>query len=69
MKASFEQMTTAERILYVQELWDRIAADAERQPLSTAQAAELEARLADYRASPETSIPWDVARELIRKRG
>lgn len=69
MKASFEQMTTAERILYVQELWDRIAADAERQPLTEAQVSELEARLVDYRETPETSIPWDTARDLMRKRG
>lgn len=69
MKASFEQMTTAERILYVQELWDQIAAEAEQQPLSVPQVAELEARLADYRATPEASIPWETARDLMRKRG
>ncbi len=68
MAASFDQMTTAERILYVQELWDRIAADAEREPLTTAQAAELERRLAEYRAHPETSIPWEQAREQMRRR-
>ena len=69
MKATFDEMTTAERILYVQELWDRIAEEAERQPLTAPQLKELEARLADYRAHSETSIPWDQARELMRKRG
>lgn len=69
MKVDFEQMTTAERILYVQELWDQIATDAERQPLTAAQQAELDARLADYRAHPEASIPWETARDLMRKRG
>lgn len=69
MEPSFDQMTTAERILYVQELWDRIASDAEGQPLSPAQAAELDRRLADYREHPETSIPWDVARDQMRRRG
>ena len=68
MEPSFDQMTTAERILYVQELWDRIAAEAEHQPLTPAQGAELDRRVADYRAHPETSIPWEQAREQMRRR-
>ncbi len=69
MKATFDQMSTAERILYVQDLWDNITAEAEKQPLTAAQVEEVEARLADYRAHPETSIPWEEARELMRQRG
>ena len=69
MDPSFDRMTTAERILYVQDLWDRIAKDAEAQPLSTAQAAELDRRLAAHREQPEESIPWEVAREQMRRRG
>jgi putative addiction module component (TIGR02574 family) len=68
MDPSFEQMTTAERILYVQELWDRIAADAEHYPLTPAQTAEIDRRMEDYRAHPETSIPWEQAREQMRRR-
>jgi len=69
MEPAFDQMTTAERILYVQDLWDRIARDAEEQPPSPAQAAELDRRLAAYRAQPEESVPWEVAREQMRRRG
>jgi putative addiction module component (TIGR02574 family) len=68
MELAFDQMTMAERILYVQELWDRIAAEAEREPLTAAQAAEVDRRLADYREHPETSIPWEVARDRMRRR-
>lgn len=68
MATSFDQMTTAERISYVQELWDRIAADAEREPLTQAQVVELEKRLADYVSQPESSIPWEQAREQMRRR-
>ena len=68
MELSFDQMTTAERILYVQELWDRIAAEGEVVPLSEAQRAELRRRLADHEAHPEASIPWEVAREQVRRR-
>jgi putative addiction module component (TIGR02574 family) len=60
-------MTTSERIRYVQDLWDRIASDAEHEPLTTLQTAELERRLADYRAHPETSVPWELAREQMRR--
>ena len=59
MEPSFDQMTTAEKILYVQELWDRIAAEVEADPLTAAQAEELDRRMEDYRAHPETSVPWE----------
>ncbi len=68
MEPSFDHMTAAERILYVQDLWDRIAPEAERAPLTAAQSAEIDRRIADYRAHPETSIPWEVAREQMRRR-
>ena len=68
MSTTFDQMTIAERILYVQDLWDRIAADAEHVPLTPTQAAEVDRRLVDYREHPETSIPWEVAREKMRRR-
>ncbi len=68
MNPSFDEMTIAERILYVQDLWDRIAAEAEREPPTPAQAAELDRRIEDYRAHPETSIPWEQAREQMRRR-
>ncbi|MBK8479519.1 MAG: addiction module protein [Opitutaceae bacterium] len=35
--------------------------------ITEAQRAELQDRLADYRAHPETSIPWEVARERMRR--
>jgi putative addiction module component (TIGR02574 family) len=68
MERSFDQMTKAERILYVQDLWDRIAADPEPVPLSAAQVAEVRRRLADHEAHPEASIPWETAREQVRIR-
>lgn len=68
MEPSFDDMTKAERILYVQDLWDRIAADPEPVPLSAAQLAEVRRRLADHEAHPEASIPWEIAREQVRIR-
>jgi len=68
MDPSFDQMTIAERILHVQDLWDRIAEEPEGVPVSDAMKAELDRRVEDYRLHPETSIPWEVAREQMRRR-
>ena len=68
MEPSFDEMTKAESILYVQDLWDRIAADPEPLSLSAAQLAEARRRLADHEAHPEAAIPWSVAREQVRAR-
>lgn len=68
MDLTFEQMSLAERILYVQELWDRIAAEPDAVPLSAAQRSELRRRLADHEDHPEASLPWETAREQVRQR-
>jgi putative addiction module component (TIGR02574 family) len=65
----FEEMTPTERITYVQELWDRIAAHPEEVPVTAAQRAELGRRKAAHRADPAESIPWEIARERMRRRG
>ena len=68
MEPSFEQMTPAERILYVQDLWDRIAEDPEGVPVSDAMKVELDRRLAEHRADPSTAIPWDQVKAELRRR-
>lgn len=67
MTTTFDQMTLSERILFVQDLWDRIAPEVAEQPLTAEQARELDRRLADYREHPETSVSWEVAREQMRR--
>jgi putative addiction module component (TIGR02574 family) len=42
--------------------------DAEPQPLSPEERAELDQRIADQRKNPQASIPWEkVVEELDRK--
>ena len=53
---------------FMEPSFDHMVPKAERAPLSAAQGAEIDRRVADYRAHPETSIPWDVAREQMRRR-
>lgn len=68
MDRSFEQMTTAERVLYVQDLWDRIAAEPEAVPLSEAQRAEIRRRVDEHRADPGSAIPWEQVLARARAR-
>lgn len=64
----FEEMTTAERILYVQDLWDRIAEDPEGVPVSDEWKVELDRRLAAHRADPSAAVPWEQVKAALRQR-
>jgi putative addiction module component (TIGR02574 family) len=68
MERSFDQMTKAERILYVQDLWDRIAEEPEDVPVSDEMKAELNRRLAAHEADPSTAIPWEQVKAELRRR-
>ena len=68
MDQTFEQMSTAERILYVQDLWDRIAEHPEDVPISDEMKAELDHRLEEHRADPSTAIPWETVKARLRTR-
>jgi putative addiction module component (TIGR02574 family) len=57
MDPSFDQMSPAERILYVQDLWDRIAEHPEDVPVTGEMKAELDRRLAEHRADPSSAVP------------
>lgn len=63
-------LSIAERLELVQELWDSIAADCEREPypFSDEQRQDLERRLAEADADPRGGAPWQEARERIRHR-
>jgi putative addiction module component (TIGR02574 family) len=62
----FEGMTPAERILHVQDLWDRIAGHPENVPVTEAQKEELERRLAAHDADPGSSLSWEEVQGRLR---
>jgi putative addiction module component (TIGR02574 family) len=70
LRDEFRKLSLAERLELVEELWDSIAADCEREPLplTDAQRADLERRLAEADADPAGGAPWDEVRERIRQR-
>jgi len=63
-----DRLGLEERLALAQELWDSVADELQRQPLTPAQRAELERRLADAEAHPERGIPWETVRAEARAR-
>ena len=61
-------LSLAERIQLAEDLWDSVAAETGELPLSAAQKAELERRLADLERDPGAGEPWEVVRARIEKR-
>ncbi len=51
-------MTAHERLELAEELWNSLATDPEALPLSDEQAAELDRRVAAYRADRDPGRPW-----------
>jgi putative addiction module component (TIGR02574 family) len=61
----FDDLTPEEKVLYVAALWDRIAAEPDRMPISEEQRALLRQRLAAYQANPSAARPWSEVRRDI----
>jgi putative addiction module component (TIGR02574 family) len=66
--AFFHQLSTAERIRLLQDLWDEIAVDPAAVPVTEAQHAELERRLEAHRANPDACVDWAEAKVRARPR-
>ena len=69
----YRHLSIDERLQLVEDIWDSIAEEAnvrtETLPLSPAQIAELERRIADADAHPDDGIPWEEVRAELLARG
>ncbi len=63
--AQFLELSPDEQIRLVQELWNEIADEVSRMPLSESQRRLLDERLADEEQNPEDVEPWVKAKEEI----
>lgn len=65
-----DRLSPEDRLAVAQAIWESVALEASTAPLSPAQKAELERRLADSIARPDAVTPWEVikARALARAR-
>ena len=65
-KLNIRDLSVAERIQLVGEIWDSIAEEGAEFELTEAQREEIDRRLQEYRANPEIAIPWDVVKARIQ---
>lgn len=61
------QLSVAERIQLVEDIWDSIATVPEAVPLTEEQQAEPEHRLEAYQANPSERISWNDLKTKLRK--
>ena len=65
---AIKQLSVAERLDLISELWDSIPDSLEELPIPDWHRAELERRLAAADADPDGAIPWEEVRERLRKK-
>jgi putative addiction module component (TIGR02574 family) len=63
------ELSPAERILLVEEIWDSVASVPESVEVTPAQRAELDRRLEAYRDDPKAGDPWEVVKARILGNG
>jgi putative addiction module component (TIGR02574 family) len=60
------ELSVAERIQMVEDIWDSIAGVPDSVLLSEGQKKELDRRLEAYHSNPDAGAPWIEVRERIR---
>ncbi len=61
----FEDLTSDEKVQYVQDLWDYVVADASKVPVPEWHRRILDKRLAEYHAAPNEGKPWPQVRDQL----
>ncbi len=60
-----KQLTAAEKLLLVSELWDDLAAHPTEVPVSRERIAELDRRMEAYRRDPSQVTTWEAIQQRI----
>ena len=63
-----DRLNVDERLALVEEIWATICTDNMAFPLTDAQRAELDRRVADDDAFPNDVVPWDEVKASVRSR-
>ncbi len=59
------QLSVAERLQIVEDIWDSISNFPESLPLSEAEKIELDKRLENYQKSPDKGIEWETLKKNL----
>ena len=65
---NINELSPAERLSLIEELWDSLSDSAFEPPLTETQRNELDRHLDDLERDGPQGIPWDEVVETIRKR-
>ena len=63
-----DRLSVEERLALVEELWDSIAEDRAAAPVTDAQRAELDRRIAEHEARPDDVVSWQDVKTSIAAR-
>ena len=64
----FDELSTEEKIEYVQSLWDRLTASPEEVPVPDWHLRVLDERLESYQTKPDAGKTWEQVQEEIRRK-
>jgi putative addiction module component (TIGR02574 family) len=63
-----ERLGIDEKLALVEQIWASICAETHTFPLTDAQRAELDRRIADDDTFPDDVVPWDEVKGAVRAR-
>lgn len=63
--AEILELSVAEKIQIVEDIWDSIIRNPEKLPLTETEKKELDKRLADYKQNPDDGIEWETLKNNI----
>jgi putative addiction module component (TIGR02574 family) len=67
--AEILQLSVAERIQIVEDIWDSISTSPEDLALSETEKAELDKRLESYKQQPNEGIEWETLKNKYPQNG
>jgi len=65
---TIKQLSVAERLDWISELWDSIPDSLDELPMPDCHREELDRRLSAANGDPDAAIPWDEVRRRLQKK-
>ncbi len=64
---NIQQLSTSEKILLIEDLWESVRAESDHSPLTEAQKLELDRRLTAFELDGDLGDTWENVRNRITK--